>query len=65
MLDDDQTGPALAALWFLHYLSGRIDGISFGARTLAAQLEAHGFKGISDQVVIPEIAKLVVCTKPK
>lgn len=65
MLDNDETGPALAALWFLQYLSGRTDGICFSAATLAAQLEAHGFDGISDQVVIPEITKLVACTKPK
>jgi len=64
MLDDDETGPALAALWFLQYLSGRIDGISFSAATLAARLAAQGYEGISNQVVIPEITKLVVCTKP-
>jgi len=64
MLDDEETGPALAALWFLQYLSGRIDGISFSAATLAAQLEGHGFHGVSDQVVIPEITKLIVCMKP-
>ena len=63
MLDDDESGPALAALWFLHYLAGRVDGISFSAATLAPQLEAHGFADISDQVVIPEITRLVVCTK--
>jgi precorrin-6B methylase 2 len=64
MLDNDETGPALAALWFLQYVSGRIDGVSFSAATLAAQLECQGFEGIRDQVVIPEITKLVMCTKP-
>ena len=64
MLENEETGPALAALWFLQYLSGRIDGISFSAATLAVQLEAHGFQGTSDQVVIPEITKLIVCVKP-
>ena len=63
MLDDDETGPALAALWFLQYLSGRIDGISFSAATLAEQLRGHGYEDISDQVVIPEITKLVICAK--
>jgi hypothetical protein len=65
MLDNDHTGPALAALWFLQYLSGRIDGICFSAATLAAQLGGHGFEGISERVVIPEITKLVACTKSK
>lgn len=64
MLDDDETGPALAALWFLQYLWGRIDGISFSAANLAGQLKGHGYDDISDQVIIPEITKLVVCTKP-
>lgn len=64
MLDDDETGPALAALWFLQYLSGRVDGICFSAATLAAQLERQGFENISDQVAVPEITKLVSCTKP-
>jgi 2-hydroxy-4-(methylsulfanyl)butanoate S-methyltransferase len=63
MLDDDETGPALAALWFLQYLWGRIDGISFSAATLAEQLKAHGYENISDQVVIPEITKLVISAK--
>jgi len=65
MLDDNETGPALAALWFLQYLSGRIDGISFSAATLTAQLLDQGFERVSDQIVIPEITKLVVCTKPR
>jgi len=64
MLDDNETGPALAALWFLQYLSGRIDGISFSAATLTAQLLNQGFDNVSNQVVIPEITKLVACTKP-
>jgi len=63
MLDDGETGPALAALWFLQYLWGRIDGISFSAATLGEQLKAHGYLEVSDQVVIPEITKLVICSK--
>jgi ubiquinone/menaquinone biosynthesis C-methylase UbiE len=65
MLDNDETGPALAALWFLQYLSGRVDGISFSAATLARKLKGLGYASISDQVVIAEITKLVVCTKPQ
>jgi len=64
MLDDDERGPTLAALWFLQYLSGRIDGACFSAATLASQLERQGFESISAQVVIAEITKLVVCAKP-
>jgi ubiquinone/menaquinone biosynthesis C-methylase UbiE len=64
MLDDDETGPALAALWFLQYLSGRVDGISFSAASLAAPLESQGFEGLSNKIIIPEITKLVACAKP-
>ena len=64
MLDDDESGPALAALWFLQYLSGRVDGVSFSAASLRAQLGREGYGDLSDQVVIPEITKLVACTKP-
>ena len=64
MLDDDETGPALAALWFLQYLSGRTDGVSFSAATLAEQLRDSGYESTANQVVIPEITKLVVCVKP-
>jgi 2-hydroxy-4-(methylsulfanyl)butanoate S-methyltransferase len=64
MLDDDQPGPALAALWFLQYVAWNPEGVSFSAATLAARLERQGFVDISDRVVLPEITKLVVCTKP-
>ena len=65
MLDDDGRGPVSAALFFLVNLAGRIDGISFSAATLAALLERHGYESITNQVVLPEITKLVVCTKPR
>jgi hypothetical protein len=45
-------------------LSGRVDGISFSAATLAARLARHGFRDVRAQVLIPEITKLVVCTRP-
>lgn len=65
MLDDGDDGPALAALWFLQYLSGRIDGISFSAATLTEQLQAQGFVDTRDEVLIHDITKLVVCSKPE
>lgn len=64
MLDDDRSGPGPAALWFLQYLAGRVDGISFSAADLARQLRSHGYEEVSDQVVIPEITRLVVCARP-
>lgn len=64
MLDDDENGPSLAALWFLQYLSGRVDGVSFSAARLGKYVHEAGFAEPSDQVVIHEITKLVTCTKP-
>lgn len=64
MLDNDETGPALAALWFLAYIATRVGTASFSAATLAEQLKQHGYEDISDQVFIPEVTKLVTCAKP-
>jgi 2-hydroxy-4-(methylsulfanyl)butanoate S-methyltransferase len=64
MLDDEEDGPSLAALWFLQYVSGRLDGVSFSAAKLGTHTKDAGFVGFSDQVVIHDITKLVVCKKP-
>lgn len=64
MLHDDETGPSAAALFFLQYLSYRVDGISFSAADLAPQLERAGFAGVSHEVLIPGITKVVACRKP-
>jgi 2-hydroxy-4-(methylsulfanyl)butanoate S-methyltransferase len=64
MLDDDETGPGLAALWFFQYLASRIDGRSFSAMTLSQMLVGLGFTEASSQVMIPEITKIVICRKP-
>jgi 2-hydroxy-4-(methylsulfanyl)butanoate S-methyltransferase len=64
MLDDAEDGPSLAALWFLQYVSGRLDGVSFSAAKLSTYTKDAGFIEFSDQVVIHDITKLVVCTRP-
>jgi len=63
MLDDDRSGPALAALWFLQYVAYRRDGESFTADELAARLGSHGFTDPSRDVLIPEITKVLLCGK--
>lgn len=64
MLDDHGDGPALASLWFAQYLAYRTDSVSFSGATLRATLAEHGFVDASEQVLIDEITKLLVCTKP-
>ena len=59
MLDDDRLGPDLAALWFLQYLAERVDSVSFTAGELRDQLEHLGYRDLTDQVLIPDITKLV------
>jgi len=63
MLDDDRSGPALAALWFLQYVAYRHDGVSFTADDLAARLGTLGFTSPSRDVLIPEITKVLLTRK--
>ena len=63
MLDDDRSGPALAALWFLQYVAYRRDGVSFTADELAERLGTHGFTSPSRDVLIPEITKVLLSRK--
>lgn len=59
MLDDDRLGPDLAALWFLQYLAERVDSVSFTAADLRLHLDARGFSDVHDEVLVPQITKLV------
>jgi predicted O-methyltransferase YrrM len=59
MLDDDRLGPDLAALWFLQYLAERVDSVSFTAGELRDRLEHLGYRDVTDEVLIPDITKLV------
>ncbi len=64
MLDDDRAGPAQAAAWFLVYLPLRTDAVSFSAAELQPLIGGHGFVDIKDQVMIPEITKMITAAKP-
>jgi 2-hydroxy-4-(methylsulfanyl)butanoate S-methyltransferase len=64
MLDDDEQGPALAAQWFLVNLALQPDSGSFSAATLSVLLVEQGFVSVSSQILIPQITKIVVASKP-
>lgn len=63
MLDDDETGPALAALWFLQYVAYHADSVSFSGRSLGERLRAAGFEPEPATELIPEITKVVQARK--
>ncbi len=60
MLDDDELGPRLAALWFLQYVVYRPDTVSFSAASLSDRLRSGGFTPVSSELLIPEITKVVL-----
>jgi 2-hydroxy-4-(methylsulfanyl)butanoate S-methyltransferase len=64
MLDDDEQGPALAAQWFLQNLAFQPDAGSFSAAALTVLLVEQGFMSVSSQILIPQITKIVVASKP-
>jgi 2-hydroxy-4-(methylsulfanyl)butanoate S-methyltransferase len=64
MLDEDRAGPMPAAVFFLFYLSLRIDPISFTASEIKQRCARAGFVGATDAVLIPEITKTVIAQKP-
>lgn len=63
MLDDDGSGPATTALWFLQYLAWRPDAWSFTGAELGARLTAAGFAPTPAAEVVPETTKVVTARK--
>ncbi len=63
MLDDAGPGPTATALWFLQYLAYRSDSVSFSAADLAVRLRSAGFAPGPDEVLIPDITRVVLATK--
>jgi ubiquinone/menaquinone biosynthesis C-methylase UbiE len=64
VLDEDRSGPASAAGFFLQYLTLRTDAVSFTASELAAWLADAGFEGIETGVMIPEITGYAIARAP-
>ncbi len=64
MLEDNRSGPAASAGFFLSYLTSRIDAVSFTAAELSEWTLTEGFADIESTVMIPEITKIVTAIKP-
>ncbi len=64
MLADDRSGPLSAASFFLSYLPLRTDSVSFSAAELRPEIERRGFVEVHDDVMLPELTKYIVATRP-
>ena len=64
MLADDRSGPLSAASFFLSYLPLRTDSVSFTAAELRPEIERRGFVEVHDDVMLPELTKYIVATRP-
>lgn len=64
MVEDDRSGPALAALWQLQHMAFTPDAHSVTAGWLRAEMEKVGFTDIRDDQAIPGMTHLVHARKP-
>ena len=64
MLDEDRSGPTLAALWFLQYLAYRADCASFTASEIGRLLSERGFVDVTTAGLIHEVTSVVTGHKP-
>lgn len=64
MVEDDRTGPVLAALWQLQHMAFTPDAHSITAGWLKAEMKKVGFVDIQDDQTIPGLTHLVHARKP-
>jgi hypothetical protein len=65
MVNDDRTGPVLAALWQLQHMAFTPDAHSVTAGWLKAEMKKVGFIDIQDIQVIQGLTQLVQARKPE
>ena len=65
MVNDDRTGPVLAALWQLQHMAFTPDAHSITAGWLKAEMKKVGFIDIQDIQVIQGLTQLVHARKPE
>ena len=64
MVDDDRSGPPLAALWQLQHMAFTPDARSATPGWLTGQIEHAGFSDISEAAMIPGLTRLIPARKP-
>jgi|EP01043_Picozoa_sp_COSAG02_P058541 ubiquinone/menaquinone biosynthesis C-methylase UbiE len=64
MVEDDRTGPPLAALWALQHMVFTPGAISITPSHLTGLLEGQGFEDVKVWEMIPGLTKVAVATKP-
>lgn len=64
MVDDDRTGPPLAALWALQHMVFTPSAKSLNPAYVKSTLEASGWTNVSVCEMIPGMTRLAVGTKP-
>lgn len=64
MVDDDRTGPPLAALWALQHMVFTPNAKSLNPAFVQSTLEAAGWTDVSIVEMIPGMTRLAVGTKP-
>ena len=64
MVEDNRSGPAMAALWQLQHMAFTPDAHSITAGWLKREMEKVGFINIQDDQTIPGLTHLVHATKP-
>ena len=64
MVEDDRTGPVMAALWQLQHMAFTPEARSVTAGWLKAEMKKVGFVDIQDEQTIPGMTHLVHARKP-
>ncbi|MAZ03747.1 MAG: methyltransferase [Sneathiella sp.] len=64
MVEDDRTGPVMAALWQLQHMAFTPEARSVTAGWLKAEMKKVGFVDIQDEQTIPGMTHLVHACKP-
>ena len=65
MVEDDGTGPPLAALWLVSSLLADPDAVLLTSDTLSERPHEAGFAEVGVQELLPEITKVLTATKPR
>ena len=65
MVEDDRSGPPLAALWALQHMVFTPGAVSMTPTDVMGKLEAAGWEDCRVMEMIPGLTKVVVATKPE